>query len=366
MGDVTTANRWTATFLRELKEAARRHRWLMALVALYWGAGLCIAHLVGLPGAATLKIYLPIFVEMMPSILVALFIGRCVIIVVVERPQNPLRRIGADLRHVVLAPRRIADGVLIVACMLLFSGTFTLIKAAMPRLNTYDWDVRFEALDRWIHGNRAPWELLQPLLGHPAATQAVNVAYAAWFVVLCLFWVWQAFSQRDSRLRQQFFWTLLLIWIVLGNVAATYFASAGPCYFGRMTGLADPFSALMDYLHRADATHPIWALRAQDLLWQRFLAQDVQVAAGISAMPSIHVAIATLFILLGWRTSRVLGMAMTVYALIIMIGSVHLGWHYAIDGYLGALGTFLIWRVVGLCLSGQASDSGTGQASNDG
>ena len=36
----------------------------------------------------------------------------------------------------------------------------------------------------------------------------------------------------------------------------------------------------------------------------------------------------------------------TFFALI-LVGSVHLGWHYAIDGYLGMLGAWIIWRAVG-------------------
>ncbi len=30
-----------------------------------------------------------------------------------------------------------------------------------------------------------------------------------------------------------------------------------------------------------------------------------------------------------------------------MVGSVHLGWHYALDGYVGAAGAYAVWRAVG-------------------
>jgi hypothetical protein len=61
----------------------------------------------------------------------------------------------------------------------------------------------------------------------------------------------------------------------------------------------------------------------------------------------MHVAMATLFALLCWRVRRWLGVIMTIFALVIMIGSVHLAWHYAIDGYVGASGILLIWCLVG-------------------
>ena len=32
------------------------------------------------------------------------------------------------------------------------------------------------------------------------------------------------------------------------------------------------------------------------------------------------------------------------FAAVIMIGSVHLGWHYAVDGYLGAAVAWGAWR----------------------
>lgn len=33
-----------------------------------------------------------------------------------------------------------------------------------------------------------------------------------------------------------------------------------------------------------------------------------------------------------------------------MIGSVHLGWHYAIDGYVSILAVIVIWKAVGWTL----------------
>ena len=39
-----------------------------------------------------------------------------------------------------------------------------------------------------------------------------------------------------------------------------------------------------------------------------------------------------------------LGWSLSLFAAAIMIGSVHLAWHYAVDGYLAVLMTWGIWR----------------------
>ena len=99
----------------------------------------------------------------------------------------------------------------------------------------------------------------------------------------------------------------------------------------------------MEYLREVDNSYAVWALDAQELLWRNYAKGGMVAGSGISAMPSMHVAVATLFALVTWRVRRWLGVVMMVYAFAIMIGSVQLGWHYAVDGYLGAAGMIAIW-----------------------
>jgi PAP2 superfamily len=68
---------------------------------------------------------------------------------------------------------------------------------------------------------------------------------------------------------------------------------------------------------------------------------------GISAMPSVHVAVAVLFALAGGRAGRWPGRLFTAYAGIVLLGSVHLGWHYAVDGYVSAAIVAGLWLLSG-------------------
>ena len=150
----------------------------------------------------------------------------------------------------------------------------------------------------------------------------------------------------DHRIRWQFIATFFAAWILLGNVVATVFSSAGPCYFGRVTGLTDPFSDLMAYLDSVGAISRF----PQEYLWSGYRTGKVLLGSGISAMPSLHIGMTVLLALAGWRTSRILGASLAAFAVAIMVGSVQLGWHYAVDGYAGAAGTLAIWAAVGWLL----------------
>jgi hypothetical protein len=342
--------RFARAFVSALPASFRRQWLLVTLILLYWVCAVVMGRSAGISAASMIMAYLPGTLVMTPFIIIALLIIRAIVIMVLERPQRPLHQFLNELQTSLGAPHRLAHAAPMLIGIVFVGGAFSVFKSSIPAIVPFTWDPTFEQLDRQLHGGVAPWILLQPILGYPLVTHALNWAYNFWFYFLSLFWVWQAFRQGDEELRTRFFLSLVLIWILLGNVVATVLASAGPCYFGRVTDLLDPYEPLMAYLRQVNETHSVWALGAQELLWRNYIASNVMLGGGISAMPSLHVAIGTLFALTCWRINRKLGTAMALYAVVIMIGSVHLGWHYALDGYAGALGAGAIWWVVGRCL----------------
>lgn len=88
------------------------------------------------------------------------------------------------------------------------------------------------------------------------------------------------------------------------------------------------------------------ALEWQQMLWRGYNTQTYQFGMGISAMPSLHNAIAVLYVFMGFRIGKLLGWVMAAYAAIIFVGSIHLGWHYAVDGIIAAVSMWLIWKAV--------------------
>lgn len=162
-----------------------------------------------------------------------------------------------------------------------------------------------------------------------------------WFGVLWLGVIWQAVHGREP-VRSQFLMTLALVWILLGTGMAMTMSSAGPVYFGRVTGVVDPHEPLMAYLRMVDGETSLHAIAIQESLWTWYTEWG-----RITAMPSLHLAIITAVILAGIRTHRWLALGLVPFGIMILVGSVHLGWHYAIDSYVGIGATLLLWWVCG-------------------
>jgi hypothetical protein len=341
-----------ARFRAALARSLRAHSIFIAIVLGHFAVTLLLPWFFKLPTVFSAGLYGSVFAVLTTAVLAVLFGIYAARVMIVVRPEHLARYLLQDLRARYLNAERLCTALPVFLLIPLIMATFSYVKSTIPVINPggYDWDPLLAEWDKALHGGHHPWEWLQPVLGYPYITFGINLAYNIWFLVLYGVMFWQTFSIARPRLRMQYALTLVIVWILLGNVLAILFASGGPVYYGRLTGLADPFAPLMDYLHATDAVLPLWAVETQEYLWQTYIGNEFALGCGISAMPSIHLATAFSFVLLGFATNRRLGYLFGVFALFILIGSVHLGWHYAIDGYAGVIGTWLIWRAVGWLL----------------
>jgi len=261
---------------------------------------------------------------------------------------NPLA-LFRDFRSRYLGLRPLGGFALVFLVIPLFLSHFRRWKTAIPQIHPFQWDERFMALDRALHGGHHPWELLQPFLGIPSRTLFIDGVYFGWFEVQFAVLLWMAISVRRFT-RARFFLTYALVYIVVGTVAATALSSAGPAFFSQVVGFPDPFAPLMTYLHQVSNVEFLFALDIQQSLWAGFVGGANSLSWGISAMPSVHVAVSVLYVFMGFSIHRLAGWAFLAYALLIFLGSIHLGWHYAIDGYVAALLVWFLWSGVGAVL----------------
>lgn len=247
----------------------------------------------------------------------------------------------------ILTPGRISNGFHVLIATGIFAIGFTNIKSNIPQANPFSWDETFMLMDRAMHFGRLPHQWLMPLFGYPFITLLMNVVYNLWFFMMLGFVIWQGYRDRDSVLRQQFLLAYVLLWITGTILMGTIFSSAGPCFYSRVALGPDPYHGLMSYLRWTNSIYPIWAVTTQDMVWDSYVTSK-GVISGISAMPSMHVGSSVLFFLCARASGlRWLAWFSGVFAVLILLGSVLLAWHYAVDGYAGALIALACWWLAG-------------------
>ena len=263
----------------------------------------------------------------------------------------PLVALGFDFSRVVVrfdqrrslafrrafSPERLASlsaGMIMMVGIAVFQGTFTSIKTSLPLLfDGFPYDRLHADIDALLHFGADPWRLLHAVAGNGVVRLVAEFNYGAgWFAVCfgALFFV--ATSPQADGVRMRYLAMFMFCWVVVGNILAGAFLSAGPEFYGDVTGDHARFAELLAFL--AQSPMEASAYVVQRYLWVLYENNVPGIGGGISAFPSVHVALVTMNALFVIERSRLWGSVAFLYVAFVLASSVYLGWHYAIDGYV--------------------------------
>lgn len=250
-----------------------------------------------------------------------------------SRAENPVRKVAARIYE----PLKLAP--LPAVIFPLFLGGYTWAKSSIPFAVGYGWEETWAIADRAIFGMDA-WRWAHALMPDFMA-RAWTFYYAmVWgFALVFSGTLVSAFASR--RFTAIFFTAMMLIWLIGGIGLAYAMSAAGPVF----AHLADPalgtqFKPLHAELSRLLASNDLV------LTSQRYLEGGVGIrvavkGGGISAMPSMHMATATILICAAGR-SKWLPLAL-LFWILTFFGSIYLGYHYAVDAPVAAAVAVICW-----------------------
>lgn len=258
-----------------------------------------------------------------------------------KNPAAPVSEAIALLRRSAgILPRSAAT----IALFILGMAAFTTFKLSIPHLVPFYADAVLADIDAALHGGD-PWIWAHAILPEPFAWGLAYIYSKIWMVywfatiLVMAFW-------HERHLRLRYLWTMALAIVGLGTLLAAALSSVGPVFSAELVG-SDRFVPLEKAL-----AGPVGDAVAgyRDYLLAAYYGFSGQAGSGISAMPSMHVAVVTCNALVLGSINRWLGAAAWAFAGIILFGSVYLSWHYAIDGYVSIIIVLLIWTITGRVL----------------
>lgn len=283
------------------------------------------------------RVFMPYVAAWAASTLLSLLIWMFVQVAILfpDRSASPLRTVVARLRQ----PLGVAPLPAII--FPLFLGGYTWAKCSIPSAVGYGWEGIWADADRSIFGMDA-W-----VWAHGIMPDFLAPAWAFYYAMMWGFALVfsgtfiSAFASR--RFAATFFTAMMLSWLIGGIGMAYAMSAAGPVF----AHLADPDLAVQFKPLHAELSR---LLPSNDpvLMSQRYLEAGVRMKAaakggGVSAMPSMHMATATILICAARRT-KWLPLALLFWALT-FFGSVYLGYHYAIDAPVAAAVALACWAV---------------------
>lgn len=249
------------------------------------------------------------------------------------RPTHVMFRIARRHRA------RFCEGAVFLVALSLMMQIYMVLKVSIPSLVPFFADPFLADFDAILFG-QDPWRISHAWLG-AGATRFLDMFYVMPCVIVSLgMTIWVCFS-KDRAFSKRSVLAIIMCWFIIGVWAALALSSAGPIYVEHFYG--DPRFVGLQSALPSDLT----ATRTQAYLLENFGAPGF--GKGISAMPSMHNAI---YLLLVWMIHDRFGNSWQLWSAIafeatVFVASVHLGWHYALDGLIAAIMVPPIWYFAG-------------------
>lgn len=238
---------------------------------------------------------------------------------------NPIHEINQFLR-------RERPKVLFMAFVMFVAGinmiAFMWMKPLLNYLVPFWADPLLADIDHALFLGHDPWTYLAWL-----NTPIAGFIYHPVWCILMIFALLMAAWARPSAEKSAILLSYFACWCVVGPVIHMLMPAAGPIFYDRM-GYGNRFEGL----DGGPETKMVG-----DYLWAIYATKSFGAGSGISAMPSLHVTIACWTVLAfhhfarRWRPIAIGG-----YAIILLL-SVSLGWHYAIDGIVGTIAAVAVY-----------------------
>lgn len=240
----------------------------------------------------------------------------------------------------VLRARIPVIGLALAASVFLHAG-FTILKNVMSFITPYYADPFMANLDKTLHFGVDPW-VIAHRIGDYLPTDLMIYSYLTiWALPAFALPVIIALTDGDRARMMRTLIIYATAWIFIGNVLAFAGLSVGPVYYDRLLG-GERFSGLTAALVESGVAASGIG-HTQQALWDIYAGKSALIGSGISAFPSVHVAIATVTAIYMCERSKWLVPLAVTFLFFTFYLSVFTGYHYAVDGYASFIIVIGIW-----------------------
>jgi hypothetical protein len=301
----------------------RERSWLVpfaVLAGLEWLWAYSLARLTGYPGEPNFVRQLALAAIMACFMFAGFLIWRFFGLARSLKP-HPTREIARAIGKNLPRFAILAIGLALIAVHM---ASFNWSKSILPTAVPFWADRPLANFDEALFGTAA-WRWTLQWIG--PASEVFRRAYGLWLPIHLIALAALVCTKPSDR-KTLLILTYILTWMV-GTIMSYLVSSAGPLFYGPL-GFGDRFQDLIGQPHLNGIP------KTAAYLWNNYTQHAAVTGGGISAFPSLHVAMAL------WVAAVVrFHWSSLIFFTLIFVGSFLLGWHYFLDAP-GGVACFLV------------------------